>query len=123
MNNYLEAYCHEFDQEFNAICAEDLSITEYNQLVATIDQDQELKQLINEQRQLQTELMNLRALKQEGFVLETEKKLITVDNQLATNEKLNKLKHANHLIDLKRKLVKIELAEWKEKYVIKNKQT
>ncbi len=120
MNSYLEQYCQQLDQEFSKIIETTEQIIEYNQLVDEINSDVQLKELVNEQRKLQQELMNLRAIKQEQFSDLWSEKLKVIDNKLQSDERLNKLRRLNYKIDLEREIISDELQEWKENYVFKN---
>lgn len=123
MNRYSEDYCNEFDQELELLINENKFVKQYNQLVKRIENDEELKELVQQQKQLQKELMNLQALRQTEFSQIVKAKLAQIDEQLQCNGLLNELHQKNHLIKLQQSIINDELNTWKDKYVIKNKST
>ncbi len=120
LNSYIKKYCQEFDEEFSKFINDDSKINEYNKLINEINNDVQLQGLVEEQRMLQQELMNLRALKQFKFSVQTEKKLQVIDSKLQSDERLIQLRRYNHLIELERDIISDELQEWKGNYVFKN---
>ncbi len=110
----------EFDQEFGQIPFTETIYAEYNQLLKNIETDQDLKKLMDRQKEIQLIIMNLTRLRKKDFVEKYKEELDEIDIKIDMNPKLIRLKQLKYQIELEQDYLKNKIKQWKENNGFKN---
>ncbi len=114
MSKELTQLIADFDQGFTKLIITDELYLEYNQLQEKIHMDENLLALINEQKTLQQEIMNLTHLRQHEFSENRKARLKEVDLAIDLHENLNDLKQIIYQIEIEQDFIKKKIMKWKE---------
>ncbi len=114
MSNELQQLINDFDIGFDEILKEDELYIEYNHLQQKIANDSALITLVEAQKKLQKEVMNLTYLRQDEFINFKKKDLDKVDMAIDIHEDLNDLKQIIYQLEIEQNYVKNKINKWKE---------
>ncbi len=120
MSKELDSLIMEFDQGFGQIPFTETIYAEYNQLLKDLECDEDLRRLMDRQKEIQLIIMNLTSLRKKDFVEKYKQELDEIDLAIDTNSKIIRINQLKYQIELEQDYLKNKIKQWKENNGFKN---